>query len=134
MEQELGLSYVPIQKANRIRASRDLGLPYLLAEFAPPLFPYLIGSCLSHLLLTHPTRARWSLLSKMRRHRQLSDLRQGYPFRSVRSGTRDAGYLGPDLESLSSGRAMSGSSDVGGTAEEVCYLIMNGGEALRLSG
>jgi hypothetical protein len=60
-----------------------------------------------------------------RRHRQLNDLRQVHPFKSIRSGTRDTGHLGPDSEGLSSGCAVSGSGGVCGTAEEVGHLIVD---------
>jgi hypothetical protein len=68
----------------------------------------------------------------VQRHRQLNDLRQVYPFRSIRSGTGGTGHFGPDSEGLSSGGAMSSSGDVCRTAEEIGHLIVDGEEALGL--
>ena len=68
------------------------------------------------------------------RHRQLNDLRQVHPFRSIGSGTRGACHLAPDSEGLSSGRTMISCIGVGRTAEEVRDLIMNREKSLRLPG
>jgi hypothetical protein len=67
-------------------------------------------------------------------HRQLNDLRQVQPLRSIRSGTRDTSHLGPDPKSLSAGTAMISGVGVGRAAEEVCNLIVSREEALRLPG
>jgi hypothetical protein len=59
------------------------------------------------------------------RHRQLNDLRQVHPFRSIGSGTRGACDLAPDSEGLSSRRAMISGIGSCRTAEEVCNLVVN---------
>jgi hypothetical protein len=65
-----------------------------------------------------------------RRHRQLNDLRQIHPFRSIGSGARGAGHLAPDSEGLRSRRAMISGIGSCRTAEEVCNLVVNREEAL----
>jgi hypothetical protein len=60
-------------------------------------------------------------------------LRQVRPSWTVNSeASRDASYLGPDPEGSGAGLAVISSVGVGGPAEEVGNLVVNGEEALGL--
>jgi hypothetical protein len=74
-------------------------------------------------------------VSRERPLHQLNELRQAHLLTTIESaGRRNGGDVRSGHEGLSAGLPMISSVGVGRTAGEVCNLIVNGEEALRLTG